>query len=179
MRGTVPGLGIAYSLATMMPAYLQEDGFAVRLTEGLDDVIAPAVAVLDCLEAYVDPRLTPADFLAWLAGWVATPLDDTWDDRRRRLQVLAATAMHRDRGTLAGLRAVLEMATGGDVVVRERGGVTWSRAPSDDSADPGPAQLEITVAVDDPGAVRTRTLEELVQATKPAHVPHSIQVVAR
>jgi phage tail-like protein len=179
MRGTVAGLGTPHPLATMLPAYLQEDGFAVRLTQGLDDVVAPVLAVLDCLEAYVDPRLTPTDFLTWLAGWVGAPLDDGWDDERRRIQVLAATALHRDRGTVAGVRAVVALATGGDVEVREHGGVSWSRDPTADPTDAEPPGLEITVSVDDPDGVRMRTLEELVDATKPAHVPHSIQVVAR
>jgi phage tail-like protein len=179
MRGTVVGLGTPHPLATMLPAYLQEDGFAVRLTQGLDDVVAPVLAVLDCLEAYVDPRLAPADFLSWLAGWVGAALDDGWDDDRRRIQVLAATALHRERGTVAGVRAVVRLATGGDVEVRERGGVTRSHDPTGDPTDVEPPSLEITVAVDDPAAVRMRTLEELVNATKPAHVPHSIQVVTR
>lgn len=179
MRGTVADLATPYPLATLLPAYLQEDGFAVRLTQALDDVLAPVIAVLDCLDAYVDPRLTPDDFLDWLAGWVGAALDDNWDDRLRRAQVLAAVALHRDRGTVAGIRAVLEMATGGDVEIREGGAVIWSREPTGDPAGAGVPALAITVALDDPGSVRPRGLEQIVDATKPAHLPHSIEVVQR
>jgi phage tail-like protein len=179
MRGTVPGLATPHPLAPTLPAYLQEDGFAVRLTQGLDEVLAPVLSVLDCLEAYVDPRLAPDDFLEWLAGWVGAQLDDAWDDERRRLRVASAVSLHRHRGTLAGVRAVVELATGGDVDVEETGGVSRSVEPTGDPAEPTPPGLTITVRVDDPDGVRLRALEELVDATKPAHVPHSIQVVAR
>ena len=179
MRGTVTGLGTPYPLVTLLPAYLQEDGFATRLTQGLDDVLAPAIAVLDCLEAYVDPRLAPEDFLPWLADWVGAPLDDAWTDQRRRLQVLAATALHRDRGTVKGLQALLELATGGEVTVREPAATSWSARPTDEAAHAEPQVLGITIAVDDPTTLRERVLEELVRAAKPAHLPHSIQVVKR
>jgi phage tail-like protein len=36
----------------------------------LHEVLAPVVATIDCLGAYLDPALTPEDFLRWLGGWV-------------------------------------------------------------------------------------------------------------
>ena len=105
MRSSVDGLATPYPLAALMPAFMQEDSFAVRLTTGLDDVIAPVISVLDCLDAYVDPLLAPSDFVTWLAGWVGAPLDDNWDDALRRREVLASAVLYRMRGTLEGLRA--------------------------------------------------------------------------
>jgi phage tail-like protein len=178
MRRDIEGLRTPYPLATMLPAYLQEDQLVVRVTAGLDDVLAPVVSALDCLEAYVDPRLSPEDFLTWLAAWVGATLDDHWSDERRRACVLAAAELHRQRGTVEGLRRLLALATGGDVTVDEVGGVTWSTRPTPRDEQPVPS-LAVTVAVDDPVSVRRSVLEDLVRSAKPAHVPHTIEVVSR
>jgi phage tail-like protein len=180
MRAEVPGLRSPYPLATLVPAYLQEDDFVVRMTTGLDDVLAPAISVLDCLEAYVDPLLAPADFVTWLGSWVGAPLDDNWPDDRRRWSVLAACELHRLRGTVPGLRALVSLATGGEVTVTEPGGVERSTSPTGADGGPEPDHaLVVSVAVDDPSSVRQAALEELVDAAKPAHVPHVIEVVPR
>lgn len=180
MRAELPGLATPYPLATLAPAYLQEDDFVVRMTTGLDDVLAPAISVLDCLDAYVDPLLAPEDFVTWLGSWVGAPLDDNWPDERRRWSVLAACSMHRMRGTVAGLQALVSFATGGDVTVREPGGVETSSGPTaSDDQTPQPGALVVSVVVDDPSTVRLAALEELVDSAKPAHVPHVIEVVPR
>jgi phage tail-like protein len=180
MRAEVPGLRTPYPLSTLVPAYLQEEDFVVRMTGGLDDVLAPAIAVLDCLDAYVDPLLAPPDFVTWLGSWVGAPLDDNWPDDRRRWSVLAACELHRLRGTVPGLRSLVSLATGGEVTVTEPGGVERSGSPTGPEQASGSREsLVVTVAVDDPGAVRRAALEELVDAAKPAHVPHVIEVVPR
>jgi phage tail-like protein len=182
MRRDIPDLPTPYPIALSLPSLMQEDPFAVRLTAGLDDVIAPIVSVLDCLDAYVDPLLAPADFVDWLADWVGAPLDDHWDDDVRRRSVLAAVSLHQLRGTVEGLRAVVELATGGDVEIVEPGDVSWSQTPTGDdtaaASSPHDALL-VRVVVDDPGRVRVRALDELVATSKPAHIPHSIEVLSR
>lgn len=177
MRGSVPGLSTPYPLGGLLPAILQEDEFAMRWTAGCDDVIAPVVGVLDCIEAYVDPWLTPADFLSWLVGWVGAMVDETWTDERRRTAVADAVGLHRARGTAAGLRAQLELATGGTVELVESGGVSWSTTPSDALAGGAP-QLAIHVTVADPAAVHLGALQSMVDAAKPAHLTHTIEVHA-
>ncbi|MDQ1374536.1 MAG: hypothetical protein QOJ09_1874, partial [Actinomycetota bacterium] len=83
----------------MLPALYQDDDFALRFTAGLDDVAAPALAVLDNLTAYFDPLLAPSDFLPWLAGWVGIALDENWPEARQRALVARAGELYRSRGT--------------------------------------------------------------------------------
>ncbi len=177
MRGGVVGLPTPYPLSGLLPAYLQEDEFAVRLTDAFDGVLAPAIAVLDCLEAYVDPLLAPDDFVDWLASWVGLDVDAHWEEPRRRHSVLAAITLHRARGTIEGLRAQLALATDGEVEVTETGGTVWALTPSENDDDTAP-YLHIRVVTDDPEGIRPAALEELVEAVKPAHLPHSIEVVS-
>jgi phage tail-like protein len=178
MRRDVPGLGTPYPLATLVPGVLQEDDFLVRLTAGLDDVLAPAIGVLDCIDAYVDPLLAPPDFVDWLAEWVGAPLDDHWSEARRRQSVLAAASLHRRRGTTRGLIELVELATGGSVEVVEPGSTSWSSSPTGEPTAGG-CELVVRVTVDEPDTVRLAALDELVEGAKPAHLPHRIEAVRR
>jgi phage tail-like protein len=178
MRGTTTDLPTPYPLAGLLPAFMQEDGFTIRLTEAFDALLAPAIAVLDCLDAYVDPRLAPEDFLPWLADWVGAADDDLWPDERRREGILAAVSLHQLRGTVDGLREHLRLVTGGDVEIDGTGDTTWSLRPTEDdgAAPPG---LAIRVYVDEPASLRLAALELVVDAAKPAHLPHRIEVMSR
>jgi phage tail-like protein len=179
MRRDVPGLPSPYPLAGMLPAFMQEDQFLVQMMAGFDDVLAPVISVLDCLDAYHDPQLAPPDFVDWLAAWLGTTLDDHWDDPRRRQSVVTAAQLHRLRGTVPALRSLVELATGGQVEVFEPGGTWWSPTPTPDDYEAEAGMIHIRVTVDDSSAVRLYALDELVAAAKPAHLPHTIEVVQR
>jgi phage tail-like protein len=184
MRGTVIGLASPYPLVTLLPAvYQEEDPFISRFTAGLDDVLAPVIATLDNLEAYVDPMLAPEDFLGWLAGWVGVTVNENAPVALHRATVARAAELHRLRGTIAGLKSTLELLTGGDVEVTDSGGVARSDRPGTPS--PGDARPWVRVAVRvpagtdwSPGALRA-AVEAAVVAAKPAHVEHFVEVSTR
>jgi phage tail-like protein len=178
-REAVAGLGTPYPIGTLLPAVFQEDALAMRWTGALDQVLAPAISTLDCLTAYVDPRLAPADFVHWLAGCVGALLDENWPLERQRAAVARSVGLHRQRGTAEGLRALIELVTGGEVDLVESGGVRASAAPC--AALPGEATagLEVRVTVPEGTSVDVAALEELIRAEKPAHVPHVLKVVQR
>lgn len=177
MRGTVPGLDSAHPLGGLMPAVYAEDGFTMRLTQAFDEVLAPVPASLDCLDGYVDPLLAPEDFLAWLALWCGMAVDENLPVRRQRALVCAAAELYRARGTLRGLRAHLELASGGAVEVTDSGGVTWSDTP-DSVVDDGGEGPWLSVRVTG-SEVSQRTLDALIAAIKPAHVLHRLEVAER
>ena len=178
MRGTLPGLPSAFPIVASLPALYQEDDLTRRLTEALDEVLAPAISTVDNLSAYLDPALTPDDFLEWLGGWVAALLDETWPIERRRAFVAQAADLHRRRGTLAGLADHVRVFTDGEVEVRENGGASWSATSG--GALPGePARsLHVRVAVRKASDVDAARLDALVAAAKPAHLGHTVEVVA-
>ncbi len=174
MRGTPSGLGTPSPLGEILPAVFQDDVTVMMLTAALDRVLAPVFAVLDCLPGYLDPALAPEDFLDWLAGWVGAELAPFWPLGRRRAVVAAAAGLHRARGTVAGLRADLETATGGRVEITDSGGVEWSLTPTTPEPDRAP---ELTVVVEG-GSLDLAAVEALVAAAKPAHVHHHVTVTA-
>ncbi len=177
MRGFVPGLETPHPLGPSLPALYQDDDFVQRMLGGLDSVLAPVFSTIDNFDAYLDPRLTPDDFLSWLGGWVGIALDEGWDEDRRRAIVGRAVELYRLRGTAAGLAGQVEIQTGGTVEIVENGATGWSVDPGGElpgSADP---QMVVRVTVGDPKAIDAQRLDQLVAAAKPAHVLHRIEIV--
>ena len=177
MRGTPPGLASPHPIGEQLPGLYRDDAFTQRFTAAFDEVLAGVFQVLDCFPAYLDPALAPEDFLEWIGSWVGAAPDETWPLERRRAFVASATELFRVRGTAAGLAAHVAVFTGGEVEISEPGAAGWSRdagaaAPAGASPD-----LLIRVRVQDPRGVPAARLEALVAASKPAHVPHRIEIV--
>ncbi len=63
-----------------------------------------------------DPGATPDTALPWLGRWIGIDGDDTEEPGRLRQRLLAAPWTARLRGTLGGMNAELELATGGRVI---------------------------------------------------------------
>lgn len=173
--GTVAGVRSPHPLIEGMPGLYQEDDFTQRWLSALDDSLAPVFLALDSMPAYLDPQLTPDDFLDWLAGWVGVLLDENWPIERRRAFVAQAAELYRLRGTTAGLAAHVRIFTGGEVEILESGGVHWSkRSGSDLPGTPG-YRIEVRVSGTDTPVDPAR-LDALVASAKPAHVVHRVRV---
>lgn len=177
MRGTVADLGMPYPLETLLPAVLQEDPFTRRLVKATDEVLAPIVCTLDCLDAYLNPLLAPADFLEWMATWFSEVLDENWPAQRSRRFVAAAVEIFRTRGTVAGLRRELELSSGGQVEINESGGVSWSLKPEAPLPGEDVPRLAVRVVADDVCTVNQASLDAHIKAAKPAHLVHTLEVI--
>ena len=166
-----------HPLGGYLPALYQEDDFAQRWTSGLDLVLAPIFGAMDNFEAYLDPGLAPVDFLDWLATWMGLVADETWPVERRRAFVSQASALYRIRGTPRGLATHVQLFSDGEVEILERGGTAWSATTG--AALPGSQgyDLVVRVRVDDPASVDVARLDALVEAAKPAHLVHKVEVV--
>ena len=178
-RGLVRTLISPHPLGDALPALFQEDGFTQRFMSAFDTVLAPLFATLDNLPAYLDPWLTPPDFLEWLGSWFGMVLDDAWSVERRRAMLANAFELYRMRGTVKGLKAQVETLTGGTTEIIDTGGVATSTKAGE--ALPGSPNfaLMVRVTVDDPSTINATRLDALVAASKPAHVTHKVQVVKR
>jgi phage tail-like protein len=176
-RGSVRGLPSAHPLAMLLPSVLAEDEFVSRFAAGLDDVLAPAFLTLDCLDGYVDPWLTPRDFLPWLASWVGVHVDETWPPARVRALVANAVRMQQGRGTKRGLVAHLRLLTDGEVEVVESGGARWSVSPGAEPPGSASPRLVVVIRVADPEAVDRRGVERAVRDMSPAHLPVELRIL--
>ena len=177
MRAAIPGLDSAAPFGPTLPAIFQEDDFSMRFVAGFDDVLAPVLLTLDCLIDYFDPALTPADFLDWLASWVGIEVDESWATDRRRAAVATAVEMYRMRGTISGLRANLEVLSGGQVEITDSGGVAWSTSPMGELPGQDSPRLAVRVTLPDADERTTKAIDAIVATAKPAHVVHRVEVV--
>ncbi|HKC27801.1 MAG TPA: phage tail protein I [Jatrophihabitans sp.] len=177
MRATIDGLETATPFGTMLPAIYQEDEFSMRFIGGFDDVLAPILLTLDCLIDYFDPALTPTDFLDWLASWVGIEVDESWATERRRAAVATAVEMYRMRGTISGLRANLEVLSGGTVEITDSGGVGWSTSPMGELPGQDSPRLAVRVSLPEVSDRTSKAIDSIVATAKPAHVVHRVEVV--
>jgi phage tail-like protein len=176
-RAAVPTLPSRYPIGERLPALYAADGFAQRFTSGLDVVLAPILSTLDNLAEYLDPRLTPEDFVAWLACWVAADLAPDWPSQARRMAVAGAVTEHRWRGTARGLVEQLLRYAGVHARVYDGGGVAWSTTSG--AALPGQPTREVVVEVwpAGPDPVDEQQVAALVAATCPIHLSSSVRVL--
>jgi phage tail-like protein len=179
-RGTAPGLPVAQPIVSQLPGIYQDGMFIRAFTGGLDEVLAPAVATLDCLHAYVDPMVAPADFVAWLGGWVGVALDEDWPLERRRQFVAAAADLYARRGTSHALADEVSIYSGGLAAVADPGGVFTSKAPTTAEARAARRQdnrtVQVTVDVPTGTSVNWAGLQELIRDAVPAHLPVEIEL---
>lgn len=176
MRGLLPGLASPYPLGQTLPALYRDDYFTQNLCSGLDEVLAPIVATLDSLPAYLDPATAPDDMLGWLAGWMGVVLDGHQTAERQRELVQVGVELLQWRGTARGVRAAVGALFDGPQEIIESGGASTSTEPG--SRLPGNAQTELVVrlGVSDTEGFDVRRLDALVEIAKPAHVPHRVEV---
>jgi phage tail-like protein len=173
-RDALEGLPTPHPLERRLPSVFRDDPFTVRFVSAFDGLLAPVFTALDCLEGYLDPTLAPQDFVAWLAGWVAVDLDETWSDQQQRALVAQAVALHRWAGTLRGLTEQVRVLIGGEVSVTDSGGCTWSPTAGSDLPGSDGATVHVRVATAEP--VEPARLRAVVAGCVPAHVSYTIEV---
>ena len=167
----------AVPLGSLLPAVYQEyDENALRLTTGLDGVLAPVWLSIDCFDAYLSPAMSPDDVTTWLASWVGIVAADNWHPERLADLVNRSFELHRWRGTAKGMTDLIEAYTGVRPEVEDNGGVAVSptRGANAVIAERPAVVVRLPRASLGPDdATRDEKLERLnalIAATTPAHV---------
>jgi phage tail-like protein len=176
MRTGIDDLPTPHPIGERLPAVYLDDTFTLHFTAALDEVLAPVFVTLDCLAGYLDPQLAPADFLDWLASWVALPVDESWSQEQRRELVARAVELHRWRGTCRGLATHARLLTGGEVEAVDTGGCVSSDRPGGPLPGTAMAGVVVRVRVPDPGSVDQRRLQATVSEAVPAHVRVTVEI---
>jgi phage tail-like protein len=167
-----------HPIGEQLPALFADDDFAQRFTAGLDTVLAPIFATLDNLSAYFQPRLTPPDFLDWLADWVAVDADPAWPEEVRRAVVARAVELHRWRGTRRGLRERLRLVLGVGVQIVDGGGAAWSTSPGP-ALPPAPTgEVLVRVWPERTPVVTEEQVLAVVRASCPVHLGCRVEILA-
>lgn len=167
----------AVPMGSLLPSVYQQDDFTMRWTQAMDSVVSTIITTLDCFDSYLDPLLSPPDFVEWVGSWVGVAVDPEWPESRRRALVQQAAHLFEGRGTAAGLRALLQLTTGVDVDIIEGGGSAASLQPG--AALPGSdvGVFVVRLHCPQPSDSDHSRLVALVSANRPAHLPGVVEYV--
>jgi len=172
-----------------LPAVLQEGPFLGRfllafeailhgLPSGVDsgDVPVSLSQTLDRMHVNFDPlgennsdnTRAPAEFLPWLAQWMATSLWDAWSEETKRNFLANCISLYRRRGTRSGLEDLLRVCVTPSVNVIEK----------DAPAPPNYFLVELTIAEKDPVLLTryARMVRAVVDREKPVHTYYGLQI---
>ena len=177
-RALIPDLRSAHPIAQMLPAVFQEDDFLQGFVGALDSVLAQIFLTLDNIESCFDPMLAPDDFVMWLAEWVGLMLDETWPVPFTRAAVARTVDMYAWRGTVRGIREVLELYTGVVPEVIDSGGTVWSTELDPEPPGSPTPGLTVRVPLENLSDADLHRLDLIIQSLKPGHVPHQVQTLA-
>jgi phage tail-like protein len=166
-----------------LPAPYQADEFLGRFLLIFESIVAPIERQVDKLAYVFDPRLTPPEFLPWLASWVGVELDENWPLAQQRQLVLWAATLQRLRGTRRALREHLRLYTGRTPLIVEnydgmRLGQDAALGVTSQIGGPGRRRHWITVTVfaDQPQELDESVLRHIIELEKPAHIGYTLIV---
>lgn len=177
-RGVVPGLRSPFPLERQLPAMLADDQFTSRFLAALDEVIAPAISVIDCFDAYLDPLTAPTDMLRYMGAWLLATIDDAWTEDSLRRDVSDAHLRSKWGGTARGLRDRLMPHEVSALRIKESGSTIMSAVPTDPASWPEAPEPTVTLTITprDKGKQEVARVTRIALGLVPAHV--SLKVTA-
>jgi phage tail-like protein len=179
MRDRPEGLCSPHPVLDTLPSAYRTDPVTEQLCAAIDDVLAPIFATLDCLPAYLDPNTAPEDMLDWLAGWIGLTINGHEEPTRKRELIVAGASSLPWRGTLKSVHDAVVAAFNVETEVTESGATTCSTQPDSEPGGQPVPTLVVRVTTDAEDDIDGRSLDAVVEAVKPAHVPHRVEVVTR
>jgi phage tail-like protein len=111
-----------------LPAIYRGDetnaGFLARMLALLESLLLDDEDLIQDLPRLFDPGAAPAadspgSWLDWLAGWLDFQLEGTWSAEAKRQALAEAFSLHRRRGTIPGLRRLIQLYTGAAARIEE------------------------------------------------------------
>lgn len=151
-------------LIEQLPVAMLDDDFLVRFLGIFQELADTFMVQADNMEHLLDVAVTPEPMVRFMGAWLgARTIDPSLDHQTQRRIVREQGRMLPWRGTVRGLRLLLELVTGGPAVVVDSGGVyPEGEAPE----NPGHVHIEVL----DNGWANDDDLVALILADLPAAV---------
>lgn len=99
--------------------YLRAGGFTERFLSIFTDIYRGLEEKIDASADMYDPELCPEEFVEWLGEWISAENMRLFPDDKKREYLLALPRLSMCRGTLRGLRELLELYCGAKVFIVE------------------------------------------------------------
>lgn len=177
------GIALHSRLLQYLPGVYRSDTFLARFLLIFQSILDPIEREIDTTHLYLDPELTPARFLPWLASWLDVTLDPNLDESQQRTLIVRAVELARWKGTRRALREELQIRTGGRPLIVEnfdgmRLGQDASLGLNTHLGVRRDQWISVTLAKSDGQTVNHQQVDHLVNELKPVHVGHVVRVVA-
>lgn len=162
-----------------LPGIYRDNEFLGRFLLIFQSILDPIEQTVDNLPHYFDPRLTPREFLPWLALWVDLALDPSWPEARRRELVRSAAELYRWRGTRKGLSEYLRIYTGRAPEITEF--IEGMRLDAETRLGVGTrlgssgGGYHFTVTIESEG-LNIEKIKTIIESQKPAHTLYTLHV---
>ena len=174
-----------------LPAILQEDPVIGQFLQAFEQILRrPKIeprqiitgeienppgleTIIDDIDLYFNPQATPAEFLPWLAGWVALSLRDDWTEDVKRAFIQQIVGLYRLRGTKAGLIQLLS-------TYLEHAGFSKNVEVFDQFADyPHYFQVQLTLNTPDPNLYwrQAKIAQAIIDLEKPAQTYYGLRIL--
>lgn len=173
-RGAISGARSPFPLEAQVPAMLAEDPLICAFLRGLDEVVAPVIQVLDCFDAYLDPKLAPPDMLAYIGSWILADIADVWSEAAIRDDVARAHERAAWAGTARAIRDRLVPREAQSVEIDDSGDTLLSMTPTSPADWTGGDSPLVRVRIDAPDLTHIR---QIVSNLVPAHVVLEVESV--
>lgn len=106
-----------------LPAIYQQDpqgrDFMERLLSLFESLNLEVEDEIAHMARYFDPEVVGNEFLDWLSSWLALMQDKNWPEEKHRAFLRRAYQLYKIRGTLSGLKALVQLFTEAEVTVIE------------------------------------------------------------
>jgi len=107
------------SYMVYLPEIYHENDFLNRLLMLFESFWKPIEAQIRQSDVYVDPQMTPPEFLPWIASWIGISWDESLPAERKRALLHSAVELYQARGTRQALIDYLKLYTQGEVDIIE------------------------------------------------------------
>jgi len=108
--------------STFLPEVFQESATpsrttpaAHRLLDLIESVFGDFGDKLDHISDFFDPAQAPAEFLPWLASWMALVLRADWEEEQQRAVIAKIIPLYCKRGARAGFECFWTIYAGAGV----------------------------------------------------------------
>jgi phage tail-like protein len=179
------GRGLRSRLLQYLPAIYRDDPdtFLGRFLLIFQSLLDPVEEQVGSTHHYLDPGLTPARFLPWLASWVGVTLEPGLSEATQREILHRAVELARWKGTRRGMSEELKLRTGGRALIVEnfdgmRLGQDASLGLNTNLGVRRQGCVAVTLATSAGADLDQRRVDALVEELKPAHVGHVTRLVS-
>lgn len=158
--------------------YLKAGGFTERFLSIFTDIYCELEEKIDASAKLYDPQECPEEFVEWLGEWLSAENMLLFPDDKKREYLLAIPRLNMYRGTLRGLKELLELYCEAKVFIVECYHTKRYFSSCRDLARLYPGGRFVVWILCAPTKNKTDALEELAKAQLPANITAKIKFLA-